>query len=385
MELREGIYDYPSTGRPPSIWATGAAIAIGESGPHHQHGAMNPDSPHDWRPLNLGRDARLLGSDGRPVQRLVGSGQAVRLRRGVAVDATGWDTVSDRDRYFLRMRAVGATRKSQPVYSHQSAAVLWGLPIIGRWPDEVHLMAAGKTGVHSKNGVTWHHDRLPDGDVVEIDGMLVTSLLRTLIDIARTVGFLSAVAALDQGTKPQFILPNGRAAFGIDRDILLDRLDSDGPTRGARTARIAIAFCDNRSGSVGESLSRGQIHLCGFPPPELQVSFVHEDRQEDITDFRWVQKQETRTHRLLGEFDGKVKYTRDAFMSGRTIEEVVWSEKLREDRLRGTGHGMARWIWSVALRRESLLRLLLAAGLRPEPGKRPVGGVNVAVRAQNRR
>ncbi len=269
------------------------------------------------------------------------------------------------------MRAVEATRKSQPVYSYESAAVLWGLPIVGTWPDEVHLMAAGKTGVHSKNGVTWHHDRLPDEDVVEIEGMLVTGLLRTLIDVARTAGFLSAVATLDYGTKPKFILPNGMAALGIDRDILLDRLDSDGPTRGARAARIAIVFCDSRSGSVGESLSRGQIHLCGFPPPELQVSFVHEDGQEDITDFRWVQKQENRTLRLLGEFDGKVKYTRDAFMNGRTSEEVVWSEKLREDRLRGTGHGMARWIWAVALRRESLKRLLLAAGLRPEPGKYP--------------
>ena len=345
---------------------------------------MNPDSPHDWRPLYLSRDARLLGGDGRPVQRLVGSGQAVRLRRGVAVDSTGWDTLGDRDRYFLRMRAVGATRKSQPIYSHQSAAVLWGLPVIGRWPDDVHLMAAGKTGVHSKNGVTWHHDRLADEDVVEIDGMLVTSLPRTLMDVARTTGFLSAVAALDHGTKPRFVLPNGQWAWGIDRGILLDRLASDGPRRGARAARIAIVFCDNRSGSAGESLSRAQIHLCGFPPPELQVSFVHEDGQEDITDFRWVQKQESRTLRLLGEFDGKVKYTRDAFMNGRTIEEVVWSEKIREDRLRGTGHGMARWIWAVALRRESLQRHLLAAGLRPEPGKRPMGWPNVAVHSENR-
>jgi hypothetical protein len=346
---------------------------------------MNPDSAHDWRPLHLTRDAGLVGTDGRPVQRMVSSGQAVRLRRGVAVDATGWDEISDRDRYFFRMRAVAATRRSQPVYSHQSAAVIWGLPVIGRWPHDVHLMAAGSRGVHSKNGVVWHHDRLADDEVVEIDGMLVTSLLRTLIDLARTTPFLSAITTLDYATRPRLVLPNGTLAPGIGREMLLERLAACGPLRGARAARIAILFSDNRSGSAGESLSRGQIHLCGFPAPELQVSFVHEDGQEDIADFRWRQKQENRTLRLIGEFDGKVKYTRDEFMSGCTIEEVVWAEKLREDRLRSTEHGVARWIWAVALRRERLQRLLLDAGLHPERPQHPIGEPNVAVHAQNRR
>ena len=328
---------------------------------------MTTQSTAGWRPLQRSSELALVGENPRSLHRAVARQQLVRLRRGVFVDAAEWPEVSERDKYLLRMRAVAATRKVAPVFSHQSAAILWGLPMIGSLPREVHLMAAGRRGVHSKNGVAWHHDRLGDDDVVECDGMHVTSLLRTLVDLARTSPFLSAVTSLDVGTKSRFLLPNGAEASGISREEVIDRLAADGPVAGSRAARIAVTFSDNRSGSPGESLSRGQIFLCGFPVPELQVSFVSPAGIEDIVDYRWQQKQGAGTLRLLGEFDGYVKYTRNEFTDGRPIEEIVWTEKQREDRLRATTqHGMARWIWDVALRAQNLRTLLLEAGLRPE-------------------
>ena len=58
------------------------------------------------------------------------------------------------------------------------------------------------------------------------------------------------------------------------------------------------------------------------------------------TDFAW------RRHRLLGEFDGRVKYGR-LLRPGQTPEEVLWAEKLREDALRRTtGFGMERLVWA---------------------------------------
>ncbi len=51
-------------------------------------------------------------------------------------------------------------------------------------------------------------------------------------------------------------------------------------------------------------------------------------------------------HRLLGEFDGKVKYGR-LLEPGQDPGEVVFAEKHREDVLREiTGIGMVRLIWS---------------------------------------
>jgi hypothetical protein len=102
-----------------------------------------------------------------------------------------------------------------------------------------------------------------------------------------------------------------------------------------------------------------------MPMPDLQVVYPHAFG-EDQVDFRWKRRFHVKHLPLLGEFDGEVKYTRGEFMGGRTISEVVWAEKRREDRLRAPGRGMARWLWADALRPERLRALLLNAGLRPE-------------------
>jgi hypothetical protein len=127
-----------------------------------------------------------------------------------------------------------------------------------------------------------------------------------------------------------------------------------------------VSFADGRSGSTGESVSRVNIHVSGFPPPELQVPFLNADGREDIVDFFWEARHTRQLMPLLGEFDGKVKYTRAEYTRGLPIEEVVWAEKIREDRLRGPGRSMVRWLWRTALSPERLRATLLDAGLRPE-------------------
>jgi hypothetical protein len=105
----------------------------------------------------------------------------------------------------------------------------------------------------------------------------------------------------------------------------------------------------------------------------LQVEVPGQSGSTDIADFRWRQQQGSRTLHLFGEFDGYVKYTRDEYVQGRSIQDVVWAEKLREDRMRahqdarhrpGEFNAMARWTWDIALHGNALRTLLLAAGLR---------------------
>ena len=55
-------------------------------------------------------------------------------------------------------------------------------------------------------------------------------------------------------------------------------------------------------------------------------------------DFLW------REQGVAGEFDGKVKYGR-LLKPGQSIEEVIFAEKVREDRVRDEDLGMVRWIW----------------------------------------
>ena len=213
-------------------------------------------------------------------------GELVRLRRGVYADSGAWSDATPSRRYAALLLAAAETRSFTPVFSHVSAAFIWGLPIIGRWPVEAHLMSMGQRGLHSKNGVVWHHDTISADDVTELRGLLVTTLERTLLDVAKTGSFVSAVASIDFATKRSLALPDGTTAPGVNKGALLERLRRDGPRRGSAVARDAIEFSDARSGSPGESLSRVQIHRLGFPPPRLQTAGPPPRRRNRLSGLR---------------------------------------------------------------------------------------------------
>ena len=316
--------------------------------------------------LELTRDQALVGLDGRSLRRAHRNGEMNRLTRGVYLPSRVWTSADDDARYLLRVSAVVLTRQARPVLSHFSAARVWGIPILGFWPSEVHLMARGGGTRNSKYGIVWHSDALGDEDVVEVDGFLLTSRLRTLVDLARSTRFLSAVVSLDAGLNPACALQNGGRDKEITHEELVEAVGRLGSVRGCRGARLAAAFADGKSGSPGESVSRANIFLCGFPAPVLQVSYPRPDGADDIADFTWEAKHNVHGIPLLGEFDGRVKYTRNQYTHGLPIEEIVWKEKVREDRLRAPGRGMVRWLWDVALNPVALRARLIAAGLRPE-------------------
>lgn len=316
--------------------------------------------------LELARDQSLQGLEGRALRRAQAIGQKQRLIRGVYAPTSLWESADDDARYLLRIKAVVLTRRSRPVLSHYSAARVWGLPVLGRWPREVHIITPGRGARGPRNGIAWHTEALADSEVVDIDGLLVTSRLRTMVDIARSTGFPSAVVCLDAGLRAHFTLPDGRLSGDIPKDQLMEAVQALGTVRGCRPASLAAAFADGLSGSVGESVSRANIHLAGLPAPLLQVRYPRSDGSDDIVDFTWEPHHHVRQRTLLGEFDGKVKYTRNRFMGGRSIEGVVFDEKVREDRLREPGRDMARWLWDVALSPARLRAKLLAAGLRAE-------------------
>lgn len=255
---------------------------------------------------------------------------------------------------------MAVTRSVAFCFSHVSAAALWGLPIIGRWPDAVHARAPGRSGLRSRNGVVWHSDEFDDGEIESIDGFAVTSLSRTLIDLAKTASFESAVAALDYGTGSSVVRVDASHAVGVNKEALLDRLDREGTRRGSARALAACSFSDARAGSPGESLSRVQIRRLGYPDPILPSKIQRTDGGADYPDFEWE------SH--FGEFDGHVKYTREEYKGCRTIEEIVWDEKLREDRLRATGKRVVRWTWREARQPDLLDRRLRSAGLEPMRG-----------------
>jgi hypothetical protein len=279
----------------------------------------------------------------------------LRVRRGIYVATSDWPGTEREARHFVRMQAVAAAI-SEPVFSHVSAAVLWGIPVVGDLGG-AHVMAAGKVGRRTGRGVTWHNNRLADDEITTIDGWTVTSLERTLFDLAASRPHDAGVAALDAGTRGMFTSGLGTPVPGISKEKVIDSFSARRGARGVRGALLCAEFSDARSGSAGESVSRWNIHRLGFPPPELQVPFPREDGGVDVVDFDWP------AHHRFGEFDGYGKYVREQYTGGRTIEQVVWAEKQREDRVRRHRANASRWGWAEATDPGRLERRLLHDGL----------------------
>ena len=209
------------------------------------------------------------------------------------------------------------------VVSHQSAALVYGLP---QWtvPHEVvHVTKNRCSGGRRAREVVVHAAPIP-GPVAVVDGMLVTTPARTIVDCARTLTFEQAVVIGDAAVRK----------FGVTADELNIELEHARTRTGAAAARRAVAFLDGHSESVGESLSRisfARNKITEFVP-QGEV-FDHDGVLLGRSDFFIPAKP------LLGEFDGDLKY------DGPGGRIALRKEKKREDLLREHGNDMMRWGW----------------------------------------
>lgn len=276
--------------------------------------------------VRLTRDLLAEGFTHDELAALTRVGALTRLRRGAYDD----EVESEPTRRHLRL--VEATvRLAAPgaVVSHLSAAVVHGLPAVLSPAGRVQLTRADTAGGRNRGGVHLYAAPLLPDEVVEVRGLRVTSLPRTVVDLGRTESFDRAVMSGDAA------LRQGVAGADLDASLLRARRRP-----GVAKARRAVGFMDPRSESPGESLSRAALHLAGLPPPALQYEVREPSgRLVGRADFCWEE------HRTLGEFDGRVKYGR-LLRPGETAGDVVYAEKLREDAMRDLGCQVVRWTYA---------------------------------------
>lgn len=291
-------------------------------------------------PISFVRELVEPHESRRALARSAVKGNSVRVAHGAYVEASIHASLSTRERYLLRVLAVAATRRSRPVVSHWSAAVIHGLPILGRWPETVHTTIAPTSGGRSRGNVVKHCAALGDSDVVDIDGMLVTSVARTVVDMAAVLSFRDAAVMVDRAL---LVDRFGRFEPMTDRSSLDLCWASRGVFRGFARAKSTIEFGEDRAESPLESVSRVSMRVIGCPRPLLQMP--HSDAEGFIgeTDFYWPD------FNAVGEADGKAKYLDASLRNGRTAEQVLMDEKYREDRLRALPRAFARWGWDVAV------------------------------------
>jgi hypothetical protein len=240
-----------------------------------------------------------------------------------------------------------------PVVAFESAAAVWGYPRASSWPGVVHLIVDPGSGARSKNGVIVHRERLEVGDIVEHEGLMVTSPQRTLVDLARVAEMRDSVSAIDGALNPRRSTPENR----VTKDQLLEVHERVVSPRGGRQALKAIEFGNGLADNAGESESRVVIFELGFPDPVLQRRHINPGGGFYFTDAEWPD------YRTIGELDGVGKYLKAEYLGLMTPGEAVHREKIREDHLRAEGNGFARWGIPDIREPIRLQRILIGVGL----------------------
>lgn len=287
----------------------------------------------------LGHDTHERGADGRTVW--------VRVRRGVVLPRSTWEPLTPEQRHAAFVHATALRMRGEaPVFSHSSAAAVWGLPRVTAWPQLVEVTRSGRRA-RSSGLIRRHALDVPETAVVA--GLTVTTLARTLVDLARTEELQDAVAAADHAL-------HHKQCSSAELLGEVSRLEPGVP--GRARAQLAIDLADSRSMSVGESLSRVQMFRLNLPRPRLQVRVEDADGLVGYCDFGWVG--------VMGEFDGRRKYGLVEGSDPREAERVLWREKRREDRIRARGHRMARWVWADAMHPHQMARILADQGVRSQ-------------------
>lgn len=291
------------------------------------------------QPLQFVRDLRAVGEPTSALHRAARRGESHRLRRGAYVPTAHWQGSEDRERHLMRVLAVARTFPSRPVFSHESAAAIWGLPLIGRWPDRVAISFDGAYGMSTRQGVRAARATFGPGDVVERGGLRLTSPGRTALDLARTSPLATGVCVLDHAIRAGQLAPDAAARLVAEHR----------PFPGVRRLEVAASIACGLSESPLESLSMARFLEFGVPLPAQQLELVGASGSRYRVDFYWEQLG------LIGESDGAQKYA--------SRDDLV-REKRREDDLRAAHPRFLRWTWAEAWSGLPLLGRLEHAGLR---------------------
>lgn len=241
--------------------------------------------------------------------------------------------------------------------SHETAARVWELPLIGTGVNAPETLSRPGSRPHTPASAA--HGRvltstLFPGHVVRPQPWLpVTTPARTVADLARTRGVEDGLVAADAAAHAGLLTRESLAA------VLHDCRDF--PAIG-RPAQV-LDHLDPVAESPLETLSRWRLRALGLVLNSQVEIYAPDGRFVARVDFLL-------DGCVVGEADGRGKY------SG---PEDLWAEKRREDDVRQLGFGFVRWSWddiwlaahSVAerMRSDRARRPRIASGVRLVPAQ----------------
>jgi len=254
---------------------------------------------------------------------MLDAGELVRLGVGMYATADLAELIGALPigRLLLSAAAAAASLGPAAAASHQTAALLHGLSLLGPPPAVLTITRPPGTGSRSaRPGIRIHCAALPAGHVGGRLAVPVTTVPRTVIDLARVLDFRAGVVVADSALQQKLTSKKELAAV----------IAACPRWPGLRRAAQVAEFADGGAESPLESLARVLFRDVGLPPPELQAE-IRDSEFIGRVDFLW------RQFRTIAEVDGAAKYA-DRDLAIRQLR--------RDKRLRETGYEVVHFDWT---------------------------------------
>ena len=255
-----------------------------------------------------------IGLDRFAIARRVAAGTLHPLHGG-RVFAVGLDPLSMRGRYLAAVMAGG----SSAVLSHRSAAALWELRA-----NSTRTEITVRRGRGPIAGVQTHSSRgLGAADVTSRDGIPITSVARTLLDLGAVVKMPELLNAIDRSER-----------LGLfDLTAVVDVLDRANGRKGARALRRAVA--DYRPSTQKSELERRFRELIETAPDITTPFFnaaVHGEQGTHEVDAFWpeerlaVQVDGFEFHRTRRDRERDAASDADLELAGSRVLRLTWDD-----------------------------------------------------------
>lgn len=196
------------------------------------------------------RDLLALGFGPRSIEHRVATRRLHAVARGVY--AVGWPAMPPERRWTAAVLACGP----RAALSHRSAAQLWG---IGEEQGGLIDVSVRRICRHRRTGIRARsRPSLPEEDITAHRGIPVTSVTRTLLDLATELSKSKLERAVNEADKRSL----------VDPETLREAL---GRYRGAAGVRILRTLLDRHTFQLSDSelerLFRPIAAAAGLPPP----------------------------------------------------------------------------------------------------------------------
>lgn len=303
------------------------------------------------------------GMSDRDVRKSVRAGRLKHLRRGYYANADQWKDLTPKDREVQQILAHAQALGGKPAgaYSHGTAARLHGLCL---WQVEplIHLTQSFKSS--SSKGpvdVRRHFRQLATHELTTVRSLPVTTLERTVVDCAASLGYRQALIIADHATR-----------LGADQEQMSHMVSAMNGVCGVKAVRRVLADLNPLSESPGETLTRVLIMETGLDMPQLQLK-VSTRSGEHRLDFGWEDAS------VAIEFDGDTKY-----FDYEPAPKVLLAERKREKALMEQGWVFVRLEWKDLFQPREMERRVHEAFRKASWMRRPdhaangvaAGGIN---------